>query len=55
MAEVAVKEGSPEIKGSLRTCTFASAQGMQGLLQLTGKDLSAPDQQILMRLLVFKD
>lgn len=43
MAEVAVEEG---------TCTSASAQGRQGLLQLAP---SASDQQILMRLLVLKE
>ena len=43
VAEVAVEEG---------TCTSASAQGRQGLLQLAP---SASDQQILMRLLVLKE
>lgn len=54
MAEIAVVEGSPEVKVSLRTCTFASAQGTQALLQLAWKALRAPDQQILMRVLVLK-
>lgn len=55
MAEVAVEEGSLNVKGSLRARTFASAQGTQGLLKLAREALTAPHQQILMTLLVLKE